>query len=355
MDFFKALNFSSANEDGETELAALDGAKRIICLTGSGTRPLDMLLSGAEDVVALDANPAQNALLALKMAAIAQLDRADYLAFVGISPSPSRTRMYDSLRSSLPLPVRNYWDHNRRLVASGIWSSGKWERLLRWNARFLALFHARAVSELMSAATVGEQARVWQKHFSGSRLRNAVESVARDWLWRLLMREPSAAFLPSPREASNRLQRDFEMASRSFLFRDSDCAALVFHGKHSPDGPLPVHMRPENYDRLRQALPRLRIVEGGLEQLAHLNTGAADGFSLSDFGSYCGLGDYARCWRGIVSVSVPGARFCERIFMNDMDLSFPEIAVDKALSERLSREDKAIVYRIRAGTIGRPA
>ena len=51
MDFFQNLNFSSSNEDGETELTALAGAGRILCLTGSGTRPLDLLMSGAEEIV----------------------------------------------------------------------------------------------------------------------------------------------------------------------------------------------------------------------------------------------------------------------------------------------------------------
>ena len=70
MGFFEALDFTSSNEDGRSELTALAGARRILCLTASGTRPLDLLLSDATEIVALDLNPVQNALLDLKVAAI---------------------------------------------------------------------------------------------------------------------------------------------------------------------------------------------------------------------------------------------------------------------------------------------
>lgn len=38
-DFFQPLNFASSNEDDRSEFAALSGAARILCPTGSGTRP----------------------------------------------------------------------------------------------------------------------------------------------------------------------------------------------------------------------------------------------------------------------------------------------------------------------------
>ena len=355
MDFFQTLNFSSTNEDGETEIAALGGAKRIVCLTGSGTRPLDLLLSDAEEIIALDANPAQNALLALKMAAIEALDHDAYLAFLGIEPFASRGGIYDVIRTRLPEDARAYWDHNRRIVEGGVWSAGQWEKLLKWNARFLSLFRRSAVDALMNAKTVEEQAAVWQAKFVGGRLLAAIETIGRDIVWRLVMREPAGAFLPTPREVGERLASDFERASRLFLFRESETATLVFRGKHSADGALPPHLRAANYDRIRERLRRIRTVDAGLSDLARLNLGVVDGFSLSDFGSYCGPADYADCWESIAAVAGRGARYCERIFMNEMPPPLPHITIDPALSERLSKSDKSVIYRVRAGTIGRTA
>jgi len=351
MDFFQNLNFSSSNEDGETELAALAGAGRILCLTGSGTRPLDLLMSDAEEIIALDVNPVQNALLALKVAAIETFERDEFLAFLGLLPSTTRGAAYDRLGDRLSPTVRTYWERHRALVEAGVWYGGKWERLLRWNARFLRLFRGKALDALVAAPDVEQQAGLWEQKFGDNRLRAVIELIGRDWIWRWIVREPGGAFLPPPRDVARRLASDFQRASRSFLFRDSDFAMLIFRGSHQASGALPVHLRPENYQRIRDRLSRLRVVEGGLADLGALDVGAIDGFSLSDFGSYCGTDLYASCWKGVLAAAASGAKFCERIFMNDMAIPFAGIDEDRALSEALSETDKAIIYRIRAGCI----
>ncbi len=154
MGFFQNLNFSSANEDGATELQALAGAKRILCLTGSGTRPLDMLLSNADEVVALDINPTQNALLELKIAAIRALDHRAFLAFVGVDTGEERHSIYQRLRPTLSSPARDIWDRNRAMIDAGVWHAGKWEKLLLWNARFLKLLRGKDIERLMSLSDI---------------------------------------------------------------------------------------------------------------------------------------------------------------------------------------------------------
>jgi S-adenosylmethionine-diacylglycerol 3-amino-3-carboxypropyl transferase len=341
MGFFENLNFSSSNEDGESELKALAGAARVLCLTGSGTRPLDMLMSEAEEVIALDVNPAQNALLALKMAAIEVLDHAEFLAFIGVTDGERRLETYGRLRDRLRPEERGHWDRHQRMLQSGIWYAGKWERLLIWNARFLNLFRSGAIDALMSAPNVEAQARIWAENFGDSRLRRAIEMIGRDWIWRWVMREPAGEFLPPPREVAARLAADFERAAGTFLFRESDFATLILLGV----------LDPKNYARMQSRLPRLRILRGGLAELGRLGLRNVTGFSLSDFGSYTGPAVYAACWRGILAAAVPGAAYCERIFMNDLPLPFPEICEDVEASTRLTRADRAIIYHLRVGTI----
>jgi S-adenosylmethionine-diacylglycerol 3-amino-3-carboxypropyl transferase len=353
MGFFQNLNFSSANEDGETELRALAGARRIVCLTGSGTRPLDMLLSSAEEVVALDINPVQNALLELKIVAIRTLGYEDLLAFLGIAKSMSRLSVYHELRPALSSASRTIWDQKRHMIKAGVWHAGKWEKLLLWNSRFLKLVRGRDIQKLMRAPDLETQARLWDEKFANSKLQTALEMIGRDWIWRWVMREPAGEFLPPPQEVGKRLNDDFSRAARTFLFRESDFAALIFNGRHDADGALPVHLRRENYDLLRSRLGSLRIVEGGLADLPNLHLGQFDGFSLSDFGSYSNREFYEECWKGILAVAAPEARYCERIFMNDLPLPFKTISIDGPFSAALSSSDKAIIYRIRTGQIHR--
>jgi S-adenosylmethionine-diacylglycerol 3-amino-3-carboxypropyl transferase len=351
MAFFENLNFSSSNEDGETELAALAGARRIVCLTGSGTRPLDMLMSDADEVIALDVNPAQNALLYLKIAAFKSLDYAELLSFLGINNNSNRRALYARVRHQLSPEMRDYWDKKRKLAESGVWYAGKWERLLRWNACFLAFFRGKAISALMEAHSIETQAEIWRHQFKDSALRSIIEMAGRRWVWTWVMREPAGNFLPGPRDVAQRLATSFEDASKNYLFRTSDFATLVLRGALQPDQALPVHLRAENYQHMREQLARLRVVQGGLSDLKTLGIAQVDGFSLSDFGSYCAADGYATCWRGILAVSTPNAKFCERVFMNDMAFPFAAIREDRELSARLTRSDKAIIYQIRAGIL----
>lgn len=351
MGFFQNLNFSSANEDGNTELSALAGSRRILCLTGSGTRPLDMLLSTADEVVALDINPVQNALLELKIAAIRSLDYDNLLSFLGVARSNSRLSIYQQLRPELSPAARDIWDRKRNMVRAGVWHAGKWEKLLLWNSRFLRLMRGRDIKQLMRIENVEAQGRLWEEKFASSKLQTALEMIGRDWIWRWVMREPAGEFLPPPQEVGARLNSDFSRAARTFLFKESDFALLIFNGRHDGNGALPVHLRRENYKMLKDRLERLRIVEGGLVDLPNMAIGSFDGFSLSDFGSYSNWQAYEECWKGIVAVADLGARFCERIFMNDMPPPFEKIDVDKTLSEALTVSDKAIIYRVRTGKI----
>ena len=350
MNFFKNLNFSSSNEDGETEVAALSEAKRILCITGSGTRPMDLLMTNAKEVIAFDINPSQNALLSLKIAAIQSLDHKAFLAFQGITDG-DRPHLYKQLRPKLSADDQIYWDRRQGLISRGVWYAGKWERLLWWNAQFLRLLRGRSIDALLAADTVAEQAVIWEEKFNDSKLRRALEMFGRDWVWRWVMREPAGEFLPSPQEVGARLERDFTRSAHSFLFRDSDFATLIFRGRLDPSAALPLHLRPENFDTLRSRLSRLRIVEGNLTDIASHGIENVDGFSLSDFGSYCGPDIYAACWQGVLEVAAEDAQFCERIFMNDMDLPFSRIKIDMDLSEKLTNADKSIIYQIRAGWI----
>ncbi len=351
MSFFQNLNFSSSNEDGDTEIAALTSANRIVCLTGSGTRPLDLLMTDAQDIIALDINPSQNALLALKLAALEGLERPQFFEFIGIEQSQIRLQLYARIRTRLDQNMQAYWDQKTGQIEAGLWYAGKWEKLLKWNAWFLKILRGKAITDLLQARDVEEQAQIWSQKFNDSKLQTAIEMIGRKWIWQWVMREPAGEFLPGPKAVGTRLASDFEKASRSFLFRESDFATLIFKGKLNAEHALPTHLRQENYGVIRERLDRIRIVEGGLTDLATLGVQEVDGFSLSDFGSYTDQEAYSACWNGIVSVAAHQALFCERIFMNDLALLHSRVIEHPDLSLQLTEQDKAIIYRIRAGTI----
>lgn len=355
-NFNRTLNFTSANEDGATELAALrlGPADHVLCLTASGARPLDLLLGNPGKITAIDINPAQNELLRLKMAAYRTLDDEALYGFLGITACRHRETLFQAVATELPPTSRTYWQGRRAAIRAGVWNAGRWERVLRFGAKGTRLLRGRHIDALFAAATLEEQTQIWDQRFDDSLWHSAVRILSQRWFWTQVIGEPGGAFLPEPRISEARLTSLFRRAASSFFFRDSDLASLVFLGRRSLDGALPLHLQPEHLNTVRAGLDCIAIADAGLTELGRLYSRAFDAFSLSDFGSYCSQAAYDACWRGVLASARPGARFCERIFMNPVEPGPSvqrQIVVNSEYGATLSLRDKAIIYDIRCGTL----
>lgn len=356
MSFATSLNFTSANEDGATELAALASqpGDRVLCLTASGTRPLDLLLGDADEIVALDVNPAQNNLLALKIAAIRVLDDRHLLAYLGIADCDDRLALHRLVEPALSDDQRAWWAPRRTLIAGGIWHAGRWERVLRLGACLTRLARGKAIDRLFAAASLHDQAEIWAASFDDRLWHGAIRLLSARWFWTRIIGEPGGAFLPDPDASQTRLAGVFARGAAQIRFAGSDFMTLVFKGRHRQDAALPVHLMPGNLDLVRQRLDRITIATGSLSDLPGLELGPFDGFSLSDFGSYCSGHAYDDCWAGVIATARPGARWCERVFMNPVAPSAriaARLRPDQALSDALTLSDRAVIYDIRAGTL----
>ena len=107
-----SILFSACNEDTRSELTAfgsLEG-KNVFCVTAGGGRVLSLLLDRPRAITAVDLNPAQNALLELKIAALKKLDHDGYLRFLGVRPHADRLATYSELRRSLSPVAQSFFD-----------------------------------------------------------------------------------------------------------------------------------------------------------------------------------------------------------------------------------------------------
>lgn len=122
MSFFHTLNYSSCNEDGLTELRALDvqPGDHVCCITGSGDRVLHMLLGNPDQVSAFDLNPAQNYLLELKISAIRTCKQIP-AALHTRSPSPCRSRVRTGARLGVARYVFCLRNHGFVCFVRSVW------------------------------------------------------------------------------------------------------------------------------------------------------------------------------------------------------------------------------------------
>jgi S-adenosylmethionine:diacylglycerol 3-amino-3-carboxypropyl transferase len=137
--FRSDLAYAVQNEDYRTELAALArihrGAPlRVLMVASSGENALSLLTDErVGGVDAVDINPAQLHLCALRCAALEALDRDDQLRLFGASPdhlrasdAAARGALYDRVRVRLPDTTLAYWDGRRdRDLAFGVQHVGR--------------------------------------------------------------------------------------------------------------------------------------------------------------------------------------------------------------------------------------
>jgi S-adenosylmethionine-diacylglycerol 3-amino-3-carboxypropyl transferase len=127
--FFNEIIYSSSNEDSESEKKALCLTDNdvLLCITGSGARPLDLLIENPEKIVSVDFNETQNHLLELKMAAYKVFTYSEFCHFIGLKDSSNRVLDYKILSGFLSSKAKTYWDDNLDLIEKGILYIGKWE------------------------------------------------------------------------------------------------------------------------------------------------------------------------------------------------------------------------------------
>lgn len=356
--FLSGLGYSSVNEDWRTEAAALAcGAdSNVLCVTGSGARPLDLLALGAAHVAAVDVNPAQSALLLLKAAALRRLPFQEYARFLGLTPAPAGERLdvLSSLAPILPRDVADFWSSRRRAVETGVLWAGRWERYFRATGRAARLLRPQATRRLFSFENIAAQrlfvARTWDSAFERLLTRLALSRFA----GRMLLQDPAfsaAHSLDGGRFVHERMTAHLGRV----LAKESFMVSLVLRGR-LPAADLPPHLTPSGVEAIRPRLDRLEILTGDVVDLLAdpARVERFDAFSLSDVPSYLSQEAFERLLDGVARRASPGARFCIRLFL--VHPSFPErfavrLVRDPSLECRLAEEDHAFAYDFMAGRV----
>ena len=84
------IHYSNCHEDAQFVLSHIKNhPKRILSIASGLDNALALLLTGAEEIIAIDSNPAQIHLCELKKLAIKRLSYEEYLIFLGIKEGDS--------------------------------------------------------------------------------------------------------------------------------------------------------------------------------------------------------------------------------------------------------------------------
>lgn len=355
--FFSRLSYSFGNEDWKTEQDALKikSGDRVVCITGSGDRPLHLLLSEGQEVVSVDANIFQNQLLHLKAAALQSLDHHQFLSFLGAKKGESPLSLYPKLFSHLPPASIQFWNAHLRMVSKGVLYEGCIEKWCQFLAFLIGWMRKKKMQQLFAFENIEEQKKFIQEKWDNAIWKGAFAVGLHPWLTRLFLKDPGLYdHLGENIRPSTYVRERINEGLGRHLAKDALLVNLVFKGK-VPESALPPYLQKEGSQVIKERLPRLKTqTQDILSYLESMPDASFDAFSLSDVASYLSEKDFLRLAKAVLRTARPGARFCMRQFMSNYQIP-SELADhfkrDEKLEKKLDAEDNCFVYRFTVGEI----
>lgn len=353
-DFFNKIIYSSSNEDSESERLALslNNEDSVLCISGSGARSLDLLVDSPKEIVSIDFNPAQNFLLELKIAAFKTLTYDELLEFLGVRSSEDRIILFDQIKKHLSTNALDFWQKRMKLIKDGVLYCGTWERLLNKMLKY-AYFRRRKIKVLFEATTIEEQQRIWTSKWDTISWRLFIGVLSNRFLWVRIIREPGAKLIPKDFNVKQYMLDRLEYMAMNFKLSENHYANLLFNGGYMESCILPHHLRPENFDVVRENINRIEIVTASLLDYLPKHKGRFSKFSLSDFSSYAPPEIYHSIWENVIFSAKSGAVFCERYFLvkRNPEKQFTVLQKDLELEISIAKKDISAIYTFGIGVI----
>jgi S-adenosylmethionine-diacylglycerol 3-amino-3-carboxypropyl transferase len=349
---FGRLLFAQCWEDPVLNVAALrpQPGQTLLSVTSGGCNSLSLAVAGYRRVIAVDLNPAQSALLELKIAGARTLAHREYLELLGVRPSPGRAALYRRTRAALPAPARDYWDRQGGAIDRGLLTAGRYERYLgAFRALLGGLVGRDRVARLFRLRSLDEQRRFYDEEWDTRR-------------WRLFFRlffSRAILGLGGLDRAFFTYVEDIPDFGAHFLgrarhvltevpIRDNYFLAQICLGRYLDERALPPYLLPENFAALRAAAERVEVVTGELGSvLSGLPDESVDAFNFSNCFEWVAPATFEGMLRQTHRAARPGARLCywnllvRRSHPPALD---PLFAPEPELAGRLLARDRAFVY-----------
>lgn len=334
------LIYNTCWEDPRADraLLGLNANSRVAMITSAGCNALDYLLDNPREVHCVDMNPRQNALLDLKLAALATLDHDDLFQLFGSGQHPAFAQLYTrTLRPRLSAESAAFWDRH------GSWFNGRGRGSfyfrgaagdVAWLVRLMLKMSRpklrRQLLELFEAPDLATQAALYEQ----------IEPRLFGPSLRLLIRQPwTLSLLGVPRAQRDLIAVQYPGGVGRFVqdklrwllttipVADNYFWRLYLHGSYTRSC-CPNYLRAEHLPTLRERIERVRLHTCSFSAFLEQYPDQISHFVLLDHQDWLWANDAAALneeWRLILQRSQPGARVLLRSAALKVDF-LPEFA-----------------------------
>lgn len=346
------LIFTNNWEDPEMDEKALQIQKgdTVFSITSGGCNTLGFLRFEPEAIYCVDINAAQTYLMELKKSAFRRLSHQELWAFLGLTKTPDRKRLYRIMEDDLSADARMFFDAHLRLIEKGILMNGRYERFVRLAGRLLRMLQGTSnTKRFFTLDTLEDQKRYYEKRWDNKRWR---------WIFQTMFNKKrlakkglnadyfhfddgSSSFSESFYKRAGHAMKDLPVQRNYFL-------SLYLLGKYDNYDALPPYLQAQNFSVIRRNIDHVHPVTADSKiWLSEQPDNLFDAFALSNICELMDDGDTHKLFAEVLRTAKSGARVIFRNLMIPREV--PEdlrknIVKNEVLSRQLQYNDRSFVY-----------
>ena len=346
------LIYTANWEDPESDRMALRirPGDTLMTVTSGGCNTLGFLIHDPAVIHTVDINPAQAFQLELKTAAMKNLEYAEFVGFLGLTPSSDRLGTYAVLRDQLSPGAAVFWDSRRKIVQRGFLLRGGYDRFVGLVGKYVRLGHGRKrVDGLLDAKDLEEQRAFYDRFWDILRTRLVFRLFYnKRVLARMGLQADYFRFDDGSNSFAESFQRKFRKVIHDVPARGNYFVHIYLKGRYRSLQEVPDYLREEHYESIRSRLSRIRVMTADAKKwLAAQPDSSIDAFALSNICELMDQADTRLTFQEVLRTAKPGARVCFRNLIIPREV--PEdlrtfIRKDEALSQRMKDADRSFVY-----------
>ncbi len=345
---FNGIVFNMSWEDPEMDRRALrtGPGDTVISISSAGCNPLNFLCQSPDRLLTIDGNPAQNAVVELKLAGIQALDHGTFFdIFAARNPAVASKVYRPRLRPLLSPRSCEFWDKKLWMAHRGLYEFGKMgmaARIVRFLFPLLGISRYH-IDRFFESTTLAEQRARYARHVAPHLWGPVVERLCKSrWFMYLCGVHPRQLDLIDERHGIYEyIKERIEYALTQVPIHDNYFLSVTatgrFRGNH-----VPPYLLAENFPILRRNLDRVTVINGLLgPYLDTLPAGSINKFNLLDIFDWMTPELFESTLKSVLRAAAPGARLIYRSGSYELP---PPKSIQRHLVEHaeLSRELLAI-------------
>lgn len=352
---FHGIVFNMSWEDPEMDRRALKltADDTVISITSAGCNPLNFLCQSPRKLISIDGNPAQTAILELKLATIEATNYDTFFDIFGARrPSEVRRVYYPRLRGLISEKAREFWDANIETLAErGLYDMGRMAVFCRILRSYMKLVGVPLVDQdgFFDCQSLDEQNR-WYHEKIAPRLWGSMGKFFvyfKPFMYLAGVHPQQFNLVDGRHDMYEYVKERVEYALTKVPIYDNYFLSMAVTGKFRGLR-VPPYLLPENFPILRRNLDRVQVVNGWLGPFLDTQpAGSINKFNLLDIFDWMPAPVFESTFGSILRVAPVGSTLIYRSgsYLLEPPARYRErLTPHKELAAELFATDRSTTY-----------